>query len=136
MNARIHSRSDIAEAVSSPAWSHCEEIIESFENAWRSGTTPRITDYLWSEGAIRTALLMELIYVELELRIKSGQTVRPQSYFDAFPELASIDRLQADLRAEVQALQNRFVTKADDFNLSKQITRNGGQTRFDSSTSR
>src|SRR5262245_48071795 len=124
MNARIHSRSEFATVVSSPSWSRCEEIIESFENAWRSGTAPRIADFLWSEGELRTALLVELIYVEVELRIKSGQMVCSQSYFDTFPELASNDRLQADLRAEVQELQNRFTTKADDINLSKQFTRN------------
>src|SRR5262245_52797934 len=113
MNSRSNSRLDFAQVVTSPGWSRCEDLIEAFEAAWRSGPPPKIADYACSEGEIRAALLVELIHVDLEFRIKLGEAVRPENYFEAFPELADDERLPADLRAAVQELRARLAKSID-----------------------
>ena len=100
--------SDFSSAVTSPSWSHCEDLIKAFESAWRSGKPPKIEDYLWSEGEIRTALLVELVHVDLEFRLKAGEAVLPESYIDAFPELANDERVLGDLQAAAEELSGRL----------------------------
>ena len=36
--------------LSSPSWSVCEGLIKAFEEAWRRGQAPVITDYLRADG--------------------------------------------------------------------------------------
>jgi hypothetical protein len=108
MNRPSAFHPDFAQAVTSPSWSHCEDLIKAFEDAWRSGSAPLITDYLWSEGEIRTALLMELIHVDMEFRLKSGKAVELDNYLEAFPEIEAKERLVADLRAAEEELRDRL----------------------------
>src|SRR5207248_7677354 len=74
--------------LSSPSWSVCEGLIKAFEDAWRRGQTPSITDYLRADGPERQALLIELIHVDLEFRLKSGEAARVETYLADHPELA------------------------------------------------
>src|SRR5437879_4389451 len=113
MNSRVTSRHDFADAVSRPGWSGCEGLIKAFETAWRSGPAPKIADYLRSDGETRIALLLELVHVDLEFRMKSGEAVRPEAYLDVFPELADDERVLADLRAAVEELRERSSERID-----------------------
>jgi serine/threonine protein kinase len=71
-------------------------IAYSFEQAWQSGTPPSIDAYL-KEAAPEVDLLalkVELVHIDLENRLKGGETVRIENYFARYPELAS-DREEA-----------------------------------------
>jgi len=64
------------------------EIVREFEKAFRSGTRPRLDDYLRSDAPERVALLVELIHSELELRLRSGEAARVAEYLERYPQLA------------------------------------------------
>src|SRR5215204_5745329 len=93
------SNSELATLLGSPAWVRCEQLIRQFEQAWRVGPDPAIGDYLRVEGRERRALLVELVHIDLEFRIKSGQATRVESYLSDHPELASDRSLTLDLLA-------------------------------------
>lgn len=77
-----------ARLLADPSWARCEELIKSFEETWRRGEAPAIDDYLKASGSARHALLIELAHVDLEFRLKSGETARVESYLGRYPELA------------------------------------------------
>jgi tetratricopeptide (TPR) repeat protein len=66
----------------------CEDAAERFEDCWIAGSGPEIEDYLPAEGPRRWALLVELVRVDLEYRLKAGQAARVEEYIERFPELA------------------------------------------------
>jgi WD40 repeat protein len=76
--------------------------LERFDDAWNGPTPPSIEDYLRTgEPLKRLALLVELIHIDLERRLTSGESVRvEEAYLRRFPEL------NAD-RAAVVALAAR-----------------------------
>ena len=87
---RIQNDLDIADPPSTGSWSRFEELIEAFEHAWRAGPLPNIDDFLRGESSEQEALLVELIHVDLEFRIKAGEAARVESYFDRYPRLTMI----------------------------------------------
>jgi serine/threonine protein kinase len=64
-----------------------EELIGQFEAAWRRESRPRIEDFLPENAVERHAVLVELIHVDLELRLKAGERARVEEYLARFPEL-------------------------------------------------
>jgi predicted ATPase len=80
--------------LASTSWPRCESAIKAFERAWGRGEPPRIEEFLRGAGPERLALLVELIHVDLELRIKAGEPARAEAYLRAYPELAD-DRPRA-----------------------------------------
>jgi hypothetical protein len=98
---RIQNAKDIADPPTVGPWSRCEEQIEAFENAWREGPTPNIDDFLDGDDSERGALLVELVHVDLEIRLKARQTARVESYLARYPVLTEdsatvIDLLEAE----------------------------------------
>ncbi len=91
----------------SPTWSHCEGLIQAFEHAWRQGLAPAIRDYLRADGPDRRALLVELVHVDLEFRLKSGDSARVESYLRDFPELAGDRPVTLELIAAEYGLRRR-----------------------------
>jgi WD40 repeat protein/Flp pilus assembly protein TadD len=89
-----------------------DQICDRFEAAWKSGQRPRIEDYLVDVSEPeRTALLHELIPLDVDYRRLLGENPRPEDYQDRFPELdpAWLARTTAepqgspgDLRAAVE----------------------------------
>jgi eukaryotic-like serine/threonine-protein kinase len=65
----------------------CEELLAAFERAWRAGLLPIIDDFLRGEDAEHEELLVELIHVDLEFRIKAGEAARVESYLGRYPRL-------------------------------------------------
>jgi WD40 repeat protein len=65
-----------------------DAVADRFEAGWKSGTPPRIADYLDDTvGEKRSALLHELVKIDQERRAKAGE-IRPwEDYLRAFPEL-------------------------------------------------
>jgi len=76
-----------------------EQRLRSFEHAWRQGSRPSIEDFLPQDPESRSSLLIELIHSDLECALKAGESVRVESYFQRFPELASDPELAVDLIA-------------------------------------
>jgi predicted ATPase len=70
-------------------WSAFKAAVMRFESAWRQGPRPIIDDSLPTDRpALRYPLLIELIHLELELRLKSGEAARVEEYLARYAELA------------------------------------------------
>jgi hypothetical protein len=76
-----------------------DAICDHFETAWKAGQRPRIEAYLDEvPKPERTTLLQELLALELELRVRSGETPLRHEYHERFPEqLDVIDTLFKEL---------------------------------------
>jgi predicted ATPase len=68
-------------------WSALKDALKRFEDAWRQGPRPAINDYLPADGGPRRPLLVELVHVELELRLKAGEPARVEDYLARYLEL-------------------------------------------------
>jgi len=73
---------------------HVDQVCDRFEAAWMQGNPPRIEDFLGGvDGAIRPALLRELIALELAWRRRHGEQPRPEDYHRQFPaDAGPVDR--------------------------------------------
>jgi serine/threonine protein kinase/predicted ATPase len=96
------------EVMASPEWLTCEERIESFEREWQSGRPPAICDFLLGDGALRHALLVELVHVDLEFRLKQGQSARVETYLADFPELGDHRPTAVELISSEYELRRRL----------------------------
>jgi serine/threonine protein kinase len=64
------------------------EAIAQFELAWHSAGHPEISGFLPREaGALRKALLQELVQIDQEFRQAAGEIVTERDYLFRFPEL-------------------------------------------------
>jgi predicted ATPase len=64
-----------------------KDAIKRFEHAWHQSPRPMIDDYLQVGNPLRSRVLIELVHIELELRLKSGEILRVEEYLTRFPEL-------------------------------------------------
>jgi tetratricopeptide (TPR) repeat protein len=64
--------------------------VETYESALRAGGDPRLEDHLPADGSDRLSHLLELLQVDLELRLRRGEAVSAAGYLARFPELASL----------------------------------------------
>jgi serine/threonine-protein kinase len=65
-------------------------LCEEFECRWRAGGGPRIEDYLKeSDAGDQRTLFEELLALELELRVESGEEPRAHEYLARFPREAA-----------------------------------------------
>src|SRR5437762_254943 len=73
------------------------EIAEQFEEAWKLDPAAEValTEFLppASDARLRTAVLHELIKVELEIRWRRGGAAFLTDYTRRFPELGPLERL-------------------------------------------
>jgi serine/threonine-protein kinase len=65
-----------------------ETVLERFETDWLQGKSPALDNFLPPQGRDRTALLPELVLIDLECRWKGGEAVRLEPYLVRYPELA------------------------------------------------
>ncbi len=64
-----------------------DQICQDFESSWRSGTAPRIEDYLRNAPlTVRTRLLQELLLLELHYRTRRGEHSIQAEYEARFPQ--------------------------------------------------
>lgn len=68
-------------------WLALMDIVKRFEDAWRQGPRPAIFEYLPTSDSLRPRVLIELVHVDLELRLKAGETARVEDYLAHYPEL-------------------------------------------------
>src|SRR5262245_15065757 len=78
-----------------------EQIIDRFEDAWERGERPDIDAHL-PDGEERLPLLIELVHIDLERRLKTGETARIESYVERYPELAEAAILTELVSAEFE----------------------------------
>src|SRR5688572_30088769 len=90
---------DFAQAITSPNWPQCEELIKQFEDAWQLGQPPSISSFLLDNSDVRPALLVELIHVDMEFRFKLGLGARVEDYLALYPELTEDAMVVVDLLA-------------------------------------
>jgi hypothetical protein len=90
-----------------------DDRVEAFEQSWQSGQRPRIGKYLPADPRMRMAVIVELVAIDMERRIKAGEAVSVEFYLRAFPQLAAdsnrVDRLgqlEHDLRRELTPFES------------------------------
>jgi hypothetical protein len=65
-----------------------DAVCLRFEAAWQAGQRPGIEDYLAdAQEPLRSALLRELLKLDIEYRQKAGESPSPEDYRDRFPDL-------------------------------------------------
>jgi serine/threonine-protein kinase len=65
---------------------HLDRLCDRFEAAWAAGQRPKLEDFLAEAAeADQTALLRELLLVELYYRRRAGEQPTPQDYTARFP---------------------------------------------------
>jgi WD40 repeat protein/tRNA A-37 threonylcarbamoyl transferase component Bud32 len=79
---------ELAAAPQDESWVRIERIVERFEDAWRQGKQPTLSDYLRGGETLLPGLLVELIHAELEFRLQGGEAARVEEYLTRYPELA------------------------------------------------
>ena len=65
-----------------------EDAIRRFEVAWQGPAAPEIGAFLTPGAAGYARLLVELVHVDLEYRLRAGQAARVEDYLAKFPALA------------------------------------------------
>jgi hypothetical protein len=75
-----------------------EELAARFEEEWRAARGPRVEDFLPEpDDPNRPRVLRELVLLELELRLGTGEPVRVEDYLQRFNELSNDERWLADV---------------------------------------
>jgi serine/threonine protein kinase len=100
----------------SDAWAACEEVLQRFEAAWRSGPPPAIDDYRSAGAGMRRPLLIELVHIDLEFRLSAGEAVRVEDYLSRYPQVAEDSAAIRDLivaEYRLRRRQERDLTPAD-----------------------
>jgi serine/threonine protein kinase/predicted ATPase len=69
-------------------WSALKDAVKRFEHVWRQGPRPIIDDYLPTSDPLRFRVLIELVHIDLELRLKAEEAARVEDYLDRYSELA------------------------------------------------
>jgi hypothetical protein len=73
---------------SRPMTSHIESLLSRFESLGQKGTPPRLEAVLkLCPEKDRVVLLIELIHIDLERRLKAGEQARLEDYLTRFPGL-------------------------------------------------
>jgi predicted ATPase len=88
-------------------WSTLKSAVTHFEDSWRSGRKPVIEMFLSGDGGLRRHMVLELVHVDLELRLKNGEPARVEEYLARFPELNG-DRNVLGLVAAEYELRLRY----------------------------
>ena len=97
---------DDSTTLSGSAWDEFEDVIRRFEDAWQGRARPEIVAYL-PTGAGRTRLLTELVHVDLEYRLRAGESARVEEYLARYPELTDDRAVVLELIAAEHEFRRR-----------------------------
>src|SRR5947207_2293065 len=89
------------------AWAEFESVIRRFEDAWRDQQRPNVSDFLTPDSPHSIPLLVELVHIDLEFRLRAGDYARAEDYLVRFSELDEPEVLLDLITAEF-ALRNRY----------------------------
>lgn len=84
MNPDENQETSTPDSLSPTQAEELDRACDRFEAAWRSGATPNIEDYLDTPRAHRSALLGELIVIDLHWRRRRGEQPTPEEYIARF----------------------------------------------------
>ena len=88
-------------------WSVLKAAAVRFEENWRRKTRPVIDEFLPTDEPPRFRVLVELVHIDLELRLKLGESARAETYLQQYPELASDRTIVLELIAAEYELRLR-----------------------------
>src|SRR4051794_17185858 len=100
----------ISEPVPPPLaedWQALKDAIKRFERAWVASHRPEIKDHLPSSIRLRQRVLIELVHIDLELRLKAGEPARIEEYLVQFPELNDDHAVVMELIAAEHVFRRR-----------------------------
>jgi WD40 repeat protein len=104
---------------SGTSWSDSVRVaraVDLFEDAWQSGRRPDIDDFLPAGGPERAGVLVELVHVDLERRLKAGEPARVEDYLRRYPDLDHQDIVMSLLAAEYRLrLRQEVGVTADEY---------------------
>jgi predicted Ser/Thr protein kinase len=66
-----------------------DRVADAFERAWQGESPPAIDDFLGSDRVNQQQLLVELVQIDLEQRLRRGQAAHVEQYLVRYPQLAS-----------------------------------------------
>jgi predicted ATPase len=98
---------DPSELPSTADWTALKGAVKRFEDAWRRGQRPAIDDHLSADDSLRSRLLIELVHIDLEIRLKAGEAARVEEYLTRYPQLAGDRAAALDLIAAEYELRQR-----------------------------
>src|SRR3954470_18003074 len=84
-----------------------EDAVKRFEHAWRQAPRPGIDDHLPPGDPLRRRVLIELVHIDLELRLKAGEAARVEEYLHRYPQLAGDGPVAVELIAAECELRRR-----------------------------
>ena len=90
-----------------PTGAGFEDRIRRFELDWSAGTRPSIDTYLGGTDPPPLGLLIELVHIDLEFRLKAGEPVRAADYLDRYPPLGADPDVASDLISAEYQLRRR-----------------------------
>jgi serine/threonine protein kinase/predicted ATPase len=88
-------------------WLPLKDAVRRFENGWRQGPRPVIDDFLPADDPLRCRVLIELVHIDLELRLKAGEAARVEEYLTRYPELTRDQAVPVALIATEHELRRR-----------------------------
>ncbi|HEY3394222.1 MAG TPA: protein kinase [Lacipirellulaceae bacterium] len=89
-------------------WLALKDAVKRFENACRQGPYHEIDDYLPIRDPLRFRVLIELVHIDLELRLKAGQAARVEDYLARYPQLTDDRAITLGLIAAEHRLRRRW----------------------------
>jgi predicted ATPase len=100
-------RPETVPAPTTVDWLALKDAVRRFEHAWRDGPRPRIDEFLPIDVPVRDRVLLELVHIDLELRLKAGESARVEEYLARYPELGSNRAAILELIAAERDLRRR-----------------------------
>ena len=97
---------DDSTTLAGSAWDEFEDVIRRFEDAWQGRARPEILAYLPTDAG-RTRLLTELVHVDLEYRLRAGESARVEEYVARYPELTDDRAVMLELIAAEHEFRRR-----------------------------
>src|SRR5262245_40502895 len=82
-----------------------EGIIKRFEQAWLGTTRPDLAGYLPTAGPANPRLLVELVHIDLDFRLRRGESARVEDYLQRYPVLAGDRAVLLELLAAEYVLR-------------------------------
>ena len=73
------------------------ELVNAFEEAWQAGQPLAIDDHVPADGPLRRSVLIKLIHIDFEYRLKAGEKARVEIYLDRYPEIADDSAVVVEL---------------------------------------
>jgi hypothetical protein len=83
------------------------ELAERFQRAWQRQPAPKIEEYLPAEPGKRLLTFRQLAPLDLENRLKAGQSTRVEAYVQGFPELTGEAEILIELCAAEYTTRSR-----------------------------